>query len=159
MRVAAVGQALGMRVLAHDPYAKTLPDGVTPVPLADLFAGSDVVSLHCPLTQDNASMVDSAALASMPDGAILVNTARGGLIDEAALLLALQSGKLRAAGLDSFCVEPFDGDHPFARQPNVILSPHIGGVTGDAYVGMGTAAAANVLAVLAMPDGEALAAA
>ena len=159
VRVAAVGQALGMRVLAHDPYAKALPAGVENVALADLFAAADVVSLHCPLTPDNSNMIDAAALALMPDGAILVNTARGGLIDEAALLQALQNSKLRAAGLDSFCIEPFSGDHPFAHQPNVILSPHIGGVTGDAYVGMGTAAAANVLAVLAMLDGEARAAA
>ena len=159
VRVAAVGQALGMRVLAHDPYAKALPAGVENVALADLFAAADVVSLHCPLTPDNSNMIDAAALALMPDGAILVNTARGGLIDEAALLQALQNGKLRAAGLDSFCIEPFSGDHPLAHQPNVILSPHIGGVTSDAYVGMGTAAAANVLAVLAMLDGEARAAA
>ncbi len=149
LRVAAMGQALGMRVLAHDPYARTAPDGVTLAPLANVLAAADVLSLHCPLTADNANMIDSVALAAMPDGAIVVNTARGGLIDEAALAQALTSGKLRAAGLDSFQVEPFIADHPLASLPNVILSPHIGGVTGDAYVGMGTAAAANVLAVLA----------
>lgn len=149
LRVAAVGQALGMRVLAHDPYASVQPESVQLVTLAQAIAEADVLSLHCPLTDSNANMLNAATLAGMRDGAIIVNTARGGLIDEPALVQALQSGKLRAAGLDSFCVEPFRGDHPFVHLPNVILSPHIGGVTSDAYVGMGTAAAANVLAVLA----------
>jgi D-3-phosphoglycerate dehydrogenase len=148
-RVAAVGRAMEMRVIAHDPYAAAAPDGVELLPLADVIAGADVLSLHCPLTQDNANMLNAATLATMRPGAIVVNTARGGLVDEAALADALKSGALRAAGLDSFQVEPFAAGHPFTQIPNVILSPHIGGVTSDAYVGMGTAAARNVLAVLA----------
>ena len=147
-RVAAVGIAMGMTVIAHDPFAKAAPEGVQLLPLADVIAGSDVLSLHCPLTKDNANMLNAATLATMRPGAIVVNTARGGLIDEAALEAALRSGALLAAGLDSFQVEPFAVDHPFTRVPNAILSPHIGGVTSDAYVGMGTAAAQNVLAVL-----------
>lgn len=147
-RVAAVGIAMGMTVIAHDPFAKAAPEGVTLLPLADVIAGSDVLSLHCPLTKDNANMLNAATLATMRPGAIVVNTARGGLIDEAALEAALRSGALLAAGLDSFQVEPFALDHAFTRVPNAILSPHIGGVTSDAYVGMGTAAAQNVLAVL-----------
>jgi D-3-phosphoglycerate dehydrogenase len=148
-RVAAVGRAMDMRVIAHDPFAKAAPEGVELLPLADVIAQADVLSLHCPLTQDNANMLNAASLATMRPGAIVVNTARGGLIDEAALADALTSGALRAAGLDSFQVEPFAAGHPFTAIPNVILSPHIGGVTSDAYVGMGTAAAQNVLAVLA----------
>ena len=148
-RVAAVGRAMDMRVIAHDPFAATAPEGVELQPLADVIAGADVLSLHCPLTQDNAAMLNAATLATMRPGAIVVNTARGGLVDEAALADALRSGALRAAGLDSFQVEPFAAGHPFTQIPNVILSPHIGGVTSDAYVGMGTAAARNVLAVLA----------
>jgi len=148
-RVAAIGRAMDMRVIAHDPFATTAPEGVELLPLADVIAGADVLSLHCPLTQDNANMLNAATLATMRPGAIVVNTARGGLIDEAALADALRSGALRAAGLDSFQVEPFAAGHPFTEIPNVILSPHIGGVTSDAYVGMGTAAARNVLAVLA----------
>jgi D-3-phosphoglycerate dehydrogenase len=147
-RVAAVGRAMDMRVIAHDPFATTAPEGVELLPLADVIAGADVLSLHCPLTQDNAAMLNAATLATMRPGAIVVNTARGGLVDEAALADALRSGALRAAGLDSFQVEPFGAGHPFTGIANVILSPHIGGVTGDAYVGMGTAAARNVLAVL-----------
>lgn len=148
VRVAAVGVALGMRVIAHDPFAASAPDGVELLPLADVIAGSDVLSLHCPLTKDNAKMLNAESLATMRPGAIVVNTARGGLIDEAAMANALRSGALRAAGLDSFQVEPFTAGHPFTGIPNVILSPHIGGVTSDAYVGMGTAAARNVLAAL-----------
>jgi D-3-phosphoglycerate dehydrogenase len=149
-RVAAVGIALGMRVIAHDPYAAA-PAGVELAPLADVIATADVLSLHCPLTKDNANLLDAATLATMRPGAIVVNTARGGLIDEAALADALRSGALRAAGLDSFQVEPFTAGHPFTTLPNAILSPHIGGVTGDAYVGMGMAAANNILAVLDRP--------
>jgi D-3-phosphoglycerate dehydrogenase len=147
-RVAAVGRAMDMRVIAHDPFAATGPEGVELLPLADVIAHADVLSLHCPLTQDNANMLNAQTLATMRPGAIVVNTARGGLIDEAALAGALRSGALRAAGLDSFQVEPFAAGHPFTDIPNVILSPHIGGVTSDAYVGMGTAAARNVLVVL-----------
>jgi D-3-phosphoglycerate dehydrogenase len=151
-RVAAVGRAMDMRVIAHDPFATTAPEGVELLPLADVIAQADVLSLHCPLTQDNANMLNAASLATMRPGAIVVNTARGGLVDEAALADALKRGALRAAGLDSFQVEPFAAGHPFAALPNVILSPHIGGVTSDAYVGMGTAAARNVLAVLKQDD-------
>jgi len=147
-RVAAVGAALGMTVIAHDPFAKAAPEGVALLPLADVVAGSDVLSLHCPLTEDNRNMLNAQTLATMRRGAIVVNTARGGLIDEAALEGALRSGALLAAGLDSFQVEPFAPGHPFTGLSSAILSPHIGGVTGDAYVGMGTAAAKNVLAVL-----------
>jgi D-3-phosphoglycerate dehydrogenase len=147
-RVAAVGVALGMRVLAHDPFAAAAPEGVELLPLADVIAGSDVLSLHCPLTKDNANMLNATTLATMRPGAIVVNTARGGLIDEAALAAALRSGALRAAGLDSFQVEPFGAGSPVAGIANAILSPHIGGVTSDAYVSMGVGAAKNVLAVL-----------
>jgi D-3-phosphoglycerate dehydrogenase len=147
-RVAATGIALGMRAIAHDPFAANAPAGVELLPLADVIAQSDVLSLHCPLTKDNANMLNAQTLATMRPGAIVVNTARGGLIDEAALAEALRSGALRAAGLDSFQVEPFTPGHPFTAIPNAILSPHIGGVTSDAYVGMGVGAANNVLAVL-----------
>ncbi len=79
---------------------------------------------------------------------IIVNTARGGLIDEAALLDAVRSGQVASAGLDSFAVEPMTAPHPFHGEARITLSPHIGGVTADAYVKMGVAAAQNALAVL-----------
>lgn len=148
-RAALVGVALGMRVVAFDPYAKSVPDGVTRVGnLSQLYRESDVVSLHCPLTDDNRGMINRETLAQFKDGAMLVNTARGGLIDEPALAEALASGKLRAAGLDSFAVEPMPVPHPFQQIPNLILSPHIGGVSDAAYINMGVGAAKNVLAVL-----------
>jgi D-3-phosphoglycerate dehydrogenase len=118
------------------------------VDLDTLLHASDVLSLHCPLTAENRHMINAGTLAQMKDGAILVNTARGGLIDEEALAAALKSGKLRAAGLDSFEKEPLAAPHRFQDIGNAILSPHIGGVTEDAYIAMGTGAAGNVLAVL-----------
>lgn len=150
-RVAELGVAFGMKVLAFDPFAKAAPEGVTLVDLAELFRQSHVVSLNCPLTEDNRHMINRDSLAAMRDGAILVNTGRGGLVDDPALLEALASGKLRAAGLDAFATEPLVGEHAFRAVPNVILSPHVGGVSEDAYVNMGTAAARNVLAVLSQP--------
>lgn len=147
-RVASAGLAFGMNVVAFDPYAKEAPEGVTLVALDALYAESDIVSLHCPLTDVNRKMLDRDAFARFRQGAILVNTARGGLIDETALAEALASGQLRSAGLDSFDIEPMTTPHPFQRIPNVILSPHIGGVSDAAYVNMGKGAAANILAAL-----------
>lgn len=147
-RVAQVGVAMGMKVLAFDPFATSAPDGVRLCDLPELLAGSDVVSLHCPLTETNHLIISAESLQRMRTGAILVNTARGGLVEEMAVEEALKSGKLFAAGLDSFAAEPVVGIHRFSGLGNAILSPHVGGVTNDAYVSMGTAAAANVLAVL-----------
>jgi len=147
-RVARTALSMGMHVIAHDPYAKEAVDGVQLVDLDTVFAQSDVLSLHCPLTDGNKHMINAQSLARMKDGAILVNTARGGLVDEKALIEALNSGKLRSAGLDSFEKEPFAIPHPLQHVSNVILSPHIGGVSDNAYVAMGTGAASNVLAVL-----------
>ncbi|WP_020653098.1 NAD(P)-dependent oxidoreductase [Massilia niastensis] len=148
-QVAVTGAALGMRVVAYDPCATAVPEGIALRELDEVIASADVLSLHCPLTQQNARLINAGTLATMRDGAIVVNTARGGLIDEAALAEALRSGKLRAAGLDSFQVEPFTGGHEFTGLQNAILTPHIAGVTADAYVGMGTGAAQNILDELA----------
>lgn len=148
-RVAAVGLAMGMRVLAYDPFAQQAPDGVSLVDPDTLYAQADIVSLHCPLTADNRRMLNRETFARFKRGAILVNTARGGLIDETALIDALADGQLRHAALDSFETEPLSPTHPFVNVSNVILSPHVGGVSDAAYVKMGEGAAANVLAVLA----------
>jgi len=148
LRFAKMVDALGMRVLGFDPFAKNLPDYVQPADLETIWRESDAISLHCPLTDDNRSLLNAETLARCKQGVIVVNTARGGLIDEAALLAAVQSGQVRMAGLDSFAVEPMTAGHPFQHQPGFILSPHIGGVTSDAYVNMGLGAARNALAVL-----------
>ncbi|HEY1230205.1 MAG TPA: NAD(P)-dependent oxidoreductase, partial [Ramlibacter sp.] len=130
------------------PFAKNLPDYIRVVDLETLWRESDAISLHCPLTDDNRGMLGAATLAKCKRGVIVVNTARGGLIDEAALLAALRSGQVGSAGLDSFAVEPMVAGHPFQGEPRLLLSPHIGGVTSDAYVNMGVGAAKNALAVL-----------
>lgn len=149
LRFAKMAHALDMRVIGFDPYAKNLPDYLQPVDLETIWRDADVISLHCPLTEDNRKMVNAGTLAKTRHGMILVNTARGGLIDENALLAAVKSGQVMAAGLDSFAVEPMVAGHPFQDEQGFVLSPHIGGVTSDAYVNMGVAAARNALEVLA----------
>jgi D-3-phosphoglycerate dehydrogenase len=149
LRFARMADALGMRVLGFDPFAKNLPPYVQAADLATVWAESDAISLHCPLTDENRGLLNASTLARCKRGVIIVNTARGGLIDEAALLDALHTGQVAMAGLDSFAVEPMAPAHPFQGEKNLVLSPHIGGVTGDAYVNMGVGAAKNLLGVLA----------
>lgn len=144
-RVAAIGAAIGMRVLGFDPYARDAVANVTMVDLPVLLRDSDIVSLHCPLTAENRQMINAAALAAMRRGAILINTARGGLVDERAVRDALESGQLAAAGLDSFETEPPPADHLLRNTRGLTMTPHIGGVTDAAYVNMGVATARNVL--------------
>nr|WP_283254130.1 hydroxyacid dehydrogenase [Ramlibacter paludis] len=148
-RFARMCDAMGMKVIGFDPFAQNLPSTIRSVDLATLWRESDAISLHCPLTPENRNLVNAQTLQATKRGVILVNTARGGLVDEAALLDAVRSGQVMAAGLDSFAVEPMAAPHPFHGVPNIVLSPHIGGVTSDAYVNMGVGAAKNVLDVLA----------
>ncbi len=147
-RFARMCNAMGMKVLGFDPFAKDLPDFILPVDLETLWRESDAISLHCPLTPDNREMVNAQTLAQCKKGVILVNTARGGLINESDLLAGVRSGQVFAAGLDSFATEPMTAPHPFHNEPRILLSPHIGGVTADAYIHMGVGAAKNVLQVL-----------
>lgn len=148
-RFARMAKGMDMRVIGFDPYARNVPDFIETVDLATLWKSADVISLHCPLTDENRSLLNAETLTQCKRGVLVVNTARGGLIDEAALLAAVRSGQVACAGLDSFAVEPMVQGHPFQRQPGFVLSPHIGGVTSDAYVNMGVAAARNVLEVVA----------
>jgi D-3-phosphoglycerate dehydrogenase len=122
-KTAALGFAA---TLVHDPVRTTFPDGVRPVDLDTLLAGADVISLHAPLTDATRRLVDADRLAHVRPGAVLVNTARGGLIDEAALLAALDEGRLRGAGLDVFEEEPLPADHPLRDRPQVVLTDHTG---------------------------------
>jgi D-3-phosphoglycerate dehydrogenase / 2-oxoglutarate reductase len=147
-RFARMAAAMDMRVIGYDPFAQDLPDSIERVELPSLFAQADAISLHCPLTEENRNLLDAQTLAQCKRGVIVVNTGRGGLIDEAALLDALASGQVAMAGLDAFAQEPTPQAHPFFGHPQLVLSPHIGGVTSDAYVNMGVAAARNVLGVL-----------
>ena len=99
--------------------------------LPDLLAGADIVSLHLPLVPETEQLIDHAALQRMKPGAVLVNTARGGLVDEAALVEALSAGHLRAAGLDVFAAEPVAADNPLLRLDNVVLMPHVAWLTPE----------------------------
>lgn len=149
LRFAKMADALGMRVIGFDPFAQNLPNYVHSVSLETIWRDADAISLHCPLVDENRGMLNAATLAQCKRGVIVVNTARGGLIDEVAMLEAVRSGQVMSAGLDSFAVEPMEAGHPFQGEKNFILSPHIGGVTNDAYVNMGVGAAKNLLQVLA----------
>ena len=148
LRFARMADALGMRVLGFDPYAKDLPAYIGLSDLEAIWRDSDAISLHCPLTADNAKLVNARTLAACKQGVIIVNTARGGLIDEAALLDAVRSGQVASTGLDSFALELMTAPHPFHGEKRITLSLHIGGLTSDAYVKKGVAASKNALAVL-----------
>lgn len=148
-RFARMCDAMGMNVLGFDPFAKNMPDFIQQVDLDTIWRSSDVISLHCPLTPENRGMVNAHTLADCKKGVILVNTARGGLVNEVDLLAAVQSRQVFAAGLDSFAIEPMSSTHIFHNASQILLSPHIGGVTADAYINMGVGAARNVLDVLA----------
>ena len=146
--VARLAIAFGMAVAAHDP---ALQDGVGIEAVANLralLARSDVLSLHLPLLPSTRRLISAAELAALPRGAIVLNTARGGLIDEAALLAALEAGHLAGAGLDVFEDEPPPKDYPLRRHPRVVCTPHVAGVTDGSLVNMGVMAAECIVAVL-----------
>lgn len=135
-RMAALGQALGMRVIAWSPnltVERAAGTGAAAVPRAALFAESDAVSVHLVLSEATRGLIGAEDLARMRRGAILINTARGPIVREAALLAALRDGPLAAAGLDVFEEEPLPPSHPFCALPNVVLTPHLGYVTDAGY--------------------------
>ena len=145
-------QAMEMNVLVYDPYkpaAEIKAAGCEPV--ADLDAAlprADFVSIHCPKTPETVGMFNAARLARMKPTAYLVNTARGGLVDEPALHKALTSSKLAGAGLDVFVEEPTAADNPLLKLPNVISAPHMAGVTRESLDRMGLQTARNILSAL-----------
>lgn len=147
--VGTVAQALGMKLLVTARHEKPVPEGARFVSLPELLAQSDVVSLHCPQTAENARMIDAGALAQMKDGAILINTARGGLLDEQAVADALRSGKLLAAGMDVVSAEPIRADNPLLTAPNCFLTPHIAWAPLETRRRLQTISAENLRAFLA----------
>ena len=123
-RVGDMARAFGMRVLVHG--RRPIPDeDVEQVPFEELLRRSDVVTLHCPLNADSEGMMDAAAFAAMKEGAIFINTSRGGLVDEHALRHALDSGHLLGAGVDVLQVEPMAADCPLLGAPHLLITPHI----------------------------------
>ena len=130
-KVAQIAHCFGMKVLAYAPRPKQAP-AYSPfafVSLEDLFRQSDVVSLHCPLTPENAGMVNGPLLRSMKKSACLINTARGPLINEPELAAALRDGVIAGAGLDVVSCEPMPDDNPLRKAPNCLITPHVAWAT------------------------------
>jgi (S)-sulfolactate dehydrogenase len=131
--------ALGMTVAAYDPFVEPSSDawrGVERLELAPLLSTSDVISLHTPLTAQTRDLIDAGALAQMRPGSILINAARGGVLDESALLAALRAGRLGGAALDVFATEPLTAaaGEAWRDLPNLLLTPHIAGVTRESNI-------------------------
>lgn len=145
--VARRARGFGMEVVAWNRSPKDVP-GVQQLPLQALLARSDFVSVHVALTADTRGLLGAEEIAGMKPGAVLVNTARGGIVDEQALAAALASGALYAAGVDVFAEEPVAVDNPLLALPNVVLAPHIGSATTRTRARMADIAAANAIAAL-----------
>ncbi len=140
----AVG--LGLKVIAHDPLiSDTTVDGVRMVPLDKLLTEADIISLHLPCTPATTRMINAQSLARMKRGAVLLNTSRGGLVDEPALFEALQSGHLYGAGLDVFQTEPPPSNNPLFKLDNVVLSTHMAGLDQESTVAMARKAAQGLV--------------
>lgn len=140
---AQLARAIGMEVVVHDP---ALP--AQSVPLDELVARADAVSLHVPLTEGTRNLFDAARIARMKRGAVLINTARGGIIDERAVVAALRCGALGGAALDVFGEEPLPAAPHFRDCPNLLLTPHIAGVTAESNERVSALVAAKVLEAL-----------
>jgi len=151
-RTAPRCQAFGLTVLVYDPYvAPERIQGAGYEPVADLdaaLARADFVTIHCPRNAETEGMFNAERFARMKRGAFLVNTARGGIVDEAALEAALLAGQIDGAALDVFDKEPPDPTHPLLALPQVLTAPHMAGVTAEAMAAMAVVTAQNMLGVL-----------
>jgi (S)-sulfolactate dehydrogenase len=148
-----LGRALGMRVIGFDPQLPASSplweaEGAVVCTLEELLREADVVSLHVPLTRDTRNLLDAARIAAMKPKAILINTARGGVVDEGAVAAALRSGHLGGAALDVFEQEPLPGATDLAGCPNLLLTPHIAGLTRESNVRVSSVIAEKVAAAL-----------
>ena len=146
--VAKRALCLGMRVLVYDPYVEesNLRElGVEKMELDELLRQSDFVSLHVPLNESTRHLIDREKISLMKRTAYLINTARGGVVDEKALVEALKSGQIAGAALDVFDVEPLPADSPFFDCPNVIMTPHVGAHTYEAILRMNMMAAESIV--------------
>ncbi len=132
-------------VIACDPYLKSWPDGVKQVDRDTLFRRSDVLSLHAPLTDETRHIANAHSVGLMPAGSILVNSARGGLVETGAVVAALEAGRLAAAGLDVHETEPLPPDHPLCRSERVILSPHTAFYSEQSVIDLRSKVVQNVI--------------
>ncbi len=144
--------AMGMQVLVYDPFVAPASIEVAGFEVVEdldsALARSDYVTIHCPRSPETLGMFNAERIGRMKPGAVLVNTARGGIVDETALLAALRSGQVSGAGLDVLAQEPQGAGNPLLQEPGVISSPHVAGVTVEAMDAMGVATARNILSVL-----------
>ena len=148
-RVAHVAREFGMDVFAlTSKDSSQLPDGIQKTTIDGLLGVADILTLHCPLTKDNYHMINAERLEQMTPGAILINTARGALVDEAAVAKALESGHLAAYGADVMDVEPPKADNPLLGQPHAFLTPHIAWATKEARTRLMNICVANVKAFI-----------
>ena len=148
---AAKGRGLGLEVLVYDPYvdAAAMEElGVQVVDLETVLRKADYISLHSPLTEDTSHLINAKTLALMKPTAYLVNAARGGLVDEDALLAAVQSGQIAGAALDVLAVEPVAADHPFLQEERILLTPHAGWYSEESKVDVRVQGAEEVVRVL-----------
>jgi D-3-phosphoglycerate dehydrogenase len=146
--VARKAQGIGMEVAAYDPFlpaAVAARSSIPLKPLDELLAWADVVTLHMPRTPETTNLLSAARLRSMKKGACLINAARGGLVDESALLELLDEGHLAGAALDTFAVEPLPADSPLRAHPKLILTPHLGASTGEAQQAVSTILARQII--------------
>ncbi|MBI5835446.1 MAG: C-terminal binding protein [Armatimonadetes bacterium] len=143
--IAAVARALGMDVIGYDPYVLGVPEGVDQVDLPTLLSDSDIVCLLCPATPGMVPLIDEHALSQMKPTAYLVNTARGNLVDEAALIAALDAGKLAGAALDVLTDEPPSPDNPLLGRADVLVTPHVAYLSDQSQHELKVYAARNVV--------------
>lgn len=146
--VARKAQGIGMEVAAHDPFLPASAAGKGSVPLKtleELLAWADVVTLHIPRTKETTNLLSDTSMRSMKKGAYLINAARGGLVDEAALLALIEEGHLAGAALDTFVTEPLPADSPLRANPKLILTPHLGASTSEAQQAVSTILARQII--------------
>jgi D-3-phosphoglycerate dehydrogenase len=148
-RVAAIGgTGFGMKVIGATRTTRELPAGIAPARIDELFSRSDVIVLSCPLSEETRGLVNAKLLHRVKPTAILINVSRGAVIDQQAFVDALRLGRLAGAALDVFTVQPLRPGHPFFDLPNVLLTPHLAGLTRESMVAMSVASAREMLRIL-----------
>lgn len=158
VEIARRGRALGMTVLGYDPLVSPPPEGLREAPLHKLLETADVVAIQLPFTAETANLVGGLELAVMKAGALVINASQAGVLDEEALYHAIEEGRLGGAALDARQQEPPDGDDPFTSLPNVLLTPHLAGLTVEAEAAISASVLRDVRLVLRqrLPEGPAI---